>query len=218
MLIPQGSIHWEKGTDSISGFIVMFTDDFFNQRQSVFLNSLLNYAQTSRKLLLDLNESQTQEIKAFMELLFQEQNATGNRNHVLVLQNLMLSLFNKVEGIVQDVPQPNLYISYRLLFQSFVSLLQTHYKTEKSVQFYTDQLKLPAKRLNEIVKEVLGKTAQDFIIEQVLLHAKRELAYSRKSIKEISYDLGYESPHYFSRIFKKKIQLSPEDFRKKATL
>ena len=38
--------------------------------------------------------------------------------------------------------------------------------------------------------------------------------FTDSSIKEIAFDLGYDNPYYFSRIFKKRTQMNPEEFRK----
>ncbi len=46
------------------------------------------------------------------------------------------------------------------------------------------------------------------------MRAKELILTSEKSIKEISYELGFESLHYFSRFFKKKLGVNPTDLRK----
>ena len=64
------------------------------------------------------------------------------------------------------------------------------------------------------MSEIMGKTTNEIIIDTIILEAKRKLCYSSLSIKEIAYDLGYDNPFYFSRIFKNKEKHSPEEFRK----
>jgi len=46
-----------------------------------------------------------------------------------------------------------------------------------------------------------------------VLEAKRNLSFSKKSIKEISYELGFEDPAYFSRFFKNHTGAGPQEFR-----
>jgi AraC-like DNA-binding protein len=48
-----------------------------------------------------------------------------------------------------------------------------------------------------------------------MLHARRQIQYSEKSIKEIAYDLGYEDIQTFSRFFKNKEGISPIEHRDK---
>jgi AraC-like DNA-binding protein len=51
------------------------------------------------------------------------------------------------------------------------------------------------------------------IQERILIEAKRLLSYTRKSVKQISFDLGFEDVAYFSNFFKKHTSQSPLDFR-----
>jgi AraC family transcriptional regulator, transcriptional activator of pobA len=46
-----------------------------------------------------------------------------------------------------------------------------------------------------------------------VLEAKRQLAYSQRSVKEICYELGFEDPAYFSRFFRNHTGYAPHDFR-----
>ena len=53
------------------------------------------------------------------------------------------------------------------------------------------------------------------INERLVLEAKREIGYVRKPIKEISYELGFSEPAYFTRFFGKQTGYAPEDFRRR---
>ncbi|NJK83036.1 MAG: AraC family transcriptional regulator [Saprospiraceae bacterium] len=58
-----------------------------------------------------------------------------------------------------------------------------------------------------------GKTTQDHIHYHLLEVAKDRLLGSDDSIKEIAYSLGFEHSHYFSSLFKKKMGISPTEYR-----
>jgi len=49
--------------------------------------------------------------------------------------------------------------------------------------------------------------------DRLVLEAKRKLSFSHQSVKEISYELGFEDPAYFSRFFKNHAGIAPQDFR-----
>jgi len=93
-------------------------------------------------------------------------------------------------------------------------LIEQHYKQERSVHFYADQLALTAKRCNEIIRHHQGKTVTQLINDRLILEAKRELSFNQCSVKEISYLLSFEDPAYFSRFFKKQTGVSPKEFKK----
>ena len=57
------------------------------------------------------------------------------------------------------------------------------------------------------------KKPTEIVRDRIILEAKRQLRYSEKAIKEIAYDLGFEDPTYFNRIFKKAESVSPKQYR-----
>lgn len=213
MLIPQGAIHWEKKIKGLSGYTILFKDDFFSNAQKQLLLGLLQYALALRKLLIPIKEKDLSIIKSYFELLMAEQQAEINQNQTFILQNLMLALLNKLEGLIQNLPEINSFISYRKPFQRFVQIVDETFLQQQKLDFYALHLNLTKRKLNEIVKQVTGQTASNFIIDRIILEAKRELCFSEKTVKEIAYELGYESQYYFSRIFKKRTGKSPEEFR-----
>jgi AraC-like DNA-binding protein len=94
-----------------------------------------------------------------------------------------------------------------------INLIEVHYKQEKSCQFYSNELALTSKRLNEIVKAEKNKTVTQLIHDRVILEANRSLVFSTKTIKTIAIELGYEDPAYFSRFYRKQMHESPAAFR-----
>jgi AraC-like DNA-binding protein len=58
-----------------------------------------------------------------------------------------------------------------------------------------------------------GRTAKQLIMERVVLEAKRCLAYSDLSIAEVGARVGFADALYFSRVFKRRAELSPSAFR-----
>jgi AraC-like DNA-binding protein len=63
-------------------------------------------------------------------------------------------------------------------------------------------------------KKYTGVPPVQYHLDLKILRAKEMLLYTDKSVKEISYDLGFQSIYYFSRIFKNKLGVSPSEIRK----
>jgi len=70
----------------------------------------------------------------------------------------------------------------------------------------------------DLPKSETGKNAQEHIHFFLLELAKNLLVSAEKRINEIAYDLGFEYPQNFSKLFKKKVGLSPTDFRNEIVL
>lgn len=94
-----------------------------------------------------------------------------------------------------------------------IELIDEHYRSEKSCDFYASALNLTKKRINEIVKGELGKTVTQLIHDRIILEANRELAFSNRTIKNLALDLGFNDPAYFSRFYQNQMNESPAQFR-----
>lgn len=82
-----------------------------------------------------------------------------------------------------------------------------------SVKFMADKLNLSPKYLSDLLKQETGKTALELIHLHVVSVAKNMLVEGKRSISEIAYELGFENPPYFSRMFKKEVGMSPTEFQ-----
>ncbi|MDG1260634.1 MAG: helix-turn-helix domain-containing protein [Flavobacteriales bacterium] len=82
------------------------------------------------------------------------------------------------------------------------------------VSYYAELLNISPKYLNDCVQEVISTSAKSIIVEQLVMRSRRELRFSSKSIKEISFELGFSSPDYFSSFFKTHAGMSPSGMRK----
>ena len=96
----------------------------------------------------------------------------------------------------------------------FKKLVDENVLKNHEVTYYAKLLSVSPKYLNECVQEVLCVSSKSIIIEQLLMRSRHELKFSNKSIKEISFELGFSSPDYFSYFFKTHTGSSPTNLRK----
>lgn len=214
LIIPAGTTHLEKEVRNYSAYVILVKDDFFSQAQLRLLNGFIVYAKLMRKLLIPIEASQLANMTSYFDLLFTEQNDTVQQNRTFILQNILLALVNKLEGMIQEFSGDNAFISLRKPFQEFVSLVENNFSQQHQLEFYTSQMQMTARKLNEMLKEIIGTTASNYIIDRTLTEARRLLCFTQKSVKEIAFELGYDSQFYFSRLFKKRTEMSPDQFRK----
>jgi AraC-like DNA-binding protein len=82
-----------------------------------------------------------------------------------------------------------------------------------TVHDMASQLNLSPKYLSDLLKQETGKTALELIHLYMISEAKNMLVAGDRSITEIAYQLGFENPPYFSRLFKKEVGMSPKEFK-----
>jgi AraC-type DNA-binding domain-containing proteins len=93
-------------------------------------------------------------------------------------------------------------------------LIRSNLEAGISPQDIADQLKISYSRFRKLFKEYTGMAPVQYHIQLKLEKAKEELVNTSKSIKEIAFDLNFESSQYFSSQFKEKTNLTPIEFRK----
>lgn len=82
-----------------------------------------------------------------------------------------------------------------------------------TVQYISDQLNISPTYLRGMLKTLTGQSTQQHIHEKLIEKAKEKLSTSELSVSQIAYELGFEHPQSFSKLFKTKTKLSPLAFR-----
>jgi len=103
-------------------------------------------------------------------------------------------------------------------FRDFSRLVEIHFREKHTVADYADLLSMAPKTLSNKFNKLNLTQPNEIIKDRILLEAKRLLTYSSMSVKEIAYDLGYDDPAYFNRLFAVKTGDTPAAFRKKFRL
>lgn len=99
-------------------------------------------------------------------------------------------------------------------FRNFSRLVEIHFREKHSVADYAVLLHLAPKTLAHKFKRMNLENPNENIKNRILLEAKRLLMFTEWSVKEICYDLGFEDPAYFNRMFTQKTGTTPAAFRK----
>ena len=102
----------------------------------------------------------------------------------------------------------------------FESLLNTYYQSElpktegvPTVSYFAKELNLSANYFGDLVKKETGKTALEYIQEKVIDLSKERIFDPSKSISEIAFEMGYKYPQHFTRLFKQRVGMSPQEYR-----
>jgi AraC-like DNA-binding protein len=97
--------------------------------------------------------------------------------------------------------------------QRYLLLIGKNYKVVKSVAAYAQLLNITDKRLNIATANVLNKSAKAVIDEQVIIEAKRLIAFTNLSVKEVGFELGFSQATHFIKYFIKHTGKTPATFR-----
>lgn len=171
-------------------------------------NEALHLSEEERKTVTDIAEKIEKEYS---------QNIDAH-SQTLIISNLELLLNYCVRFYDRQ------FYTRTNLNQDFVSdfeqLLKDYYKEEKqlelgipSVQYCANAMHMSPRYLSDLLRKETGRSTQEHIHHYIIEKAKIRLLNSKDSASEVAYYLGFEYPQYFSKIFKKKTAMSPNEYR-----
>lgn len=97
--------------------------------------------------------------------------------------------------------------------QKFLALVRDHFEQERSVAWYADQMCLTPKYLSQVVKDVTGKPALDWIDEFTIVESKTLLKSTDLTVDQIATKLNFLSSSLFGKYFKRVTGMSPREYR-----
>ena len=134
------------------------------------------------------------------------------RSYLQVVLNLTNRFFVQKMGI------PNYKNKNHELVEDLRKLVIEYMPERKNIAYLAEKLSISSKHLNAIVKEITGKTTTEFIVSIFMIEAKNLLMHSNLSITEVAYQLNFDDPSYFNKVFKKQFNITPLDFKKQSGL
>ena len=102
----------------------------------------------------------------------------------------------------------------------FEELMLDYFNSDKpeqnglpTVAWCADQLHFSANYFGDLIKKETGKSAIEYIHLAVINRVKELLASTSKTVSEIAYEVGFQYPHHLSRVFKKVVGCTPNEFK-----
>ncbi|MCI1265016.1 MAG: AraC family transcriptional regulator [Saprospiraceae bacterium] len=154
-----------------------------------------------------------QRVKILFEILnkiLHSDNDKKDAEIILAHLNSLLTEINNAyfKSVAKEKSEPNKLSKYI----EFKIAVETHLTEQPSINTIAGNLSITTNNLYNIVKEFSGVSPKEFITNRLILEAQRKLFYSETSVKELAYDLGFNDPDYFSKIFKKNTGKSVTQF------
>ena len=153
------------------------------------------------------------------------QNITGELNHAidkhsrrLIVSNIELLLnysirFYERQFITRSEVNKDALSRFERLLNDYFKGDTPQRDGVPSVRWCAEQLHLSANYFGDLIKKETGKSAQEYIQLKVIDIAKEQIFDATKSISEIAYELGFRYPQHFTRLFKKCVGMSPNEYR-----
>lgn len=152
-------------------------------------------------------------VKSVFSNLFQLLHHKGKSPKTEIVLAYLNTLLTEIsDAYFESSGQPMVANSKLNKYISFKLAVESHLTEQQDVHTIAEQLNMTTSTLYSVVKAYSGVSPKEWMTNRLMLEAKRKLQYSNLSAKEIAYELGFNDPDYFSRLFKKNTGKSVSSF------
>ena len=215
LFVGPGCVHTFDLTADYEGQLLLFTAPFFARSDAAaqFLHATSLFEPVQQGPVV-LAAGAAADVALFWTQLATELAQAPDAYQSLVLQQtvhtflLLAERAQRRQGYRPLDSSPHLGDTTR-----FRTLVEQQFRTQRAVRHYAALLGVTEKRLAQATAHVLGKLPKQVIAERLTLEAKRLLAYTPASSKEVGFALGFDEPTNFSKYFRRQTGLTPNQFR-----
>lgn len=136
----------------------------------------------------------------------------------LIARNIQLLLdycmrFYERQFITRAVANKGILSRFETLLDEYFGNIQQD-KGLPTVRYFADKVCLSSNYFGDLIKKETGKTAQEYIQNKIVDIAKEKILGTGKNVSQIAYELGFQYPQHFNRLFKKSVGCTPNEYRK----
>ena len=214
------------------GYYIIFSHDFL-ARSNVLTGilDLFPFLKMETSIPFNIPKEQIHQILSIYETIWEEYNGeeSGKFQIIEAQVYLLLSYVKRLfeEQVDSQLAESSLKAADLKLLSRYKTLIQTSFYPDTnlgtfsnlhSTAYYAEKLSVHPNHLNAVVKRITGITALNHIHNHLLSLSKSYLAQTDWSVKEVAYNLHFESPNSFSSFFKKNSGCTPLEYRQKENL
>lgn len=139
----------------------------------------------------------------------------------LIAKNIELLLdyclrFYERQFITRDNANHDILTRFENLLDDYFSSNKAGINGLPTVKYCATELYLSPNYFGDLIKKETGRTAQEYIHNKIIELSKERILNPTQSISEVAYDLGFQYPQHFTRMFKRIVGTTPNDYRRQA--
>lgn len=224
-IAPRQVLQWDNSVVfEQKGFSINFHEDFLKGTelaQQIKKYGFFSYSTNEALHLSPKEERQIESIVENIEIEYQNNQDEFSKDIIISQLSTLLKYANRFyerQFLNRKELSTNLLEQFNLQVFNYFESGQLQEKGIPSIEQIANKLSVSQRYLSDTLKKETGKTTTEHLHLHLIDEAKNRLLQPNKSIAEVAYELGFEYPPYFSRLFKKKEGISPTEYREQYKL
>lgn len=224
-IAPRQVLQWDN--DAVfeqKGFSINFHEDFLKGTELAHQIKKYGFFSYSANEALHLSPKEEKQIELIIENIDLEyQNNQDSFSKDIIIAHLSTLLkyaqrFYERQFINRTELSNDLLEQFNQQLEDYFSSGQLETNGIPSIEQIAEKLSVSQRYLSDTLKKETGKTTTEHLQFYLIDKAKNMLLNPGKSISEVAYELGFEYPQYFSRLFKKITGISPKEYIASASM
>lgn len=168
---------------------------------------------------LHLSKSERQTImNCLHEIQSELEHAIDKHSRELLCMNIELLLshclrFYERQFITREVANTDILVKFERLLAGYFQDKLPQSEGLPTVGYFADKLCLSSNYFGDLIKKETGISAIEHIQNKLMDIAKERILGTDDTMSEISYELGFQYPQHFGRLFKQKVGCTPNEYR-----
>ena len=171
-------------------------------------NEALHLSDKEKQVLYEI----VQKINAELAENIDSHSQTLITSNIELLLNYCIRYYDR-QFITRKTPNQDILTKIENVLTNYFHSADISEKGLPTVKYLGEQVHLSPNYLSDLLKRETGMNAKDRIHYYLIEEAKNSLLNTNKSVGELAFDLGFEYPQYFSRLFKSKTGMTPLEYR-----
>ena len=224
-IAPRQVLQWDNSVVfEKKGFSINFHEDFLKGTelaQQIKKYGFFSYSVNEALHLSPKEEKQIELIVENIEMEYQNNQDAFSKDIIISQLDTLLKYANRFyerQFLNRKEISNDLLEQFNNHLTNYFESGQLKEKGIPSIEQIADNMSVSQRYLSDTLKKETGKTTTEHLQLHLIEEAKNILLQPHKSISEVAYELGFEYPQYFSRLFKKKEGISPSEYQQKYSL
>lgn len=214
-ILPGQIMEYKSISKDFSGLFIVMSKKFTDSLMSNVHERLPLTLSVRDNPIVPLDEEGLKGMINYFEMLKKIIQIEEHQYRFEVARHLTLAFFYGVCMEFHSLSDNRKTTHHETLVETFLQLVQNHYKEQRGLDFYAEKLCITPKHLSKVLKGTGNKPANEWIDEYVILEAKALLKSTNMTVQQISNELNFPSQSFFGKYFKRVTGMSPREYKGK---